>query len=148
MSRAEFHSSLRKFPRLVVAWGVLLAASASASASSDAVRPVTTATFHDRVVETSNHTPVVVEFYAEWCGYCRKLAPVLESLAREYQGRVHFVRVDVDADPEVAARFGIDGVPAVFVFDAGLPLARVDGAVSRRELRDMVDAFSADQYRF
>jgi thioredoxin len=143
MSRSEIHSSLRKFPRLIFAWGVLLAA--SAAASGNAVRPVTTSTFNDRVVETSNYAPVVVEFYAEWCGYCRKLAPVLESMAREYQGRVHFVRVDVDADPDIAARFGIDGVPAVFVFDAGLPLARVDGAASRRELKDMVDAFATVQ---
>jgi thioredoxin len=145
MSRSGFRSSVFIHCLATTLVGLLAGTGTQAGASSDAVRPVTTATFNDRVVETSNHAPVVVEFYAEWCGYCRRLAPVLESLAREYQGRVHFVRVDVDADPEVAARFRIDGVPAVFVFDAGLPLARVDGAVSRRELRDMVDAFSADQ---
>ena len=143
MKRSKFYSCFRPWPRLVVPLGVLLAA--SADASGDAVRPVTTATFNDLVVKTSNHTPVVVEFYAEWCGYCRKLAPVLDSLAQEYQGLVQFVRVDVDSDPDVAARFDVDGVPAVFVFDAGLPLARVDGAVSRRELRNMVDGFSAAQ---
>jgi thioredoxin 1 len=145
MSRSGFRSSVLNHCLAATFVGLLAGTGAQAGASSEAGNPVTTDTFNDRVVETSNHTPVVVEFYAEWCGYCRKLAPILDSLAREYQGRVHFVRVDVDADPDVAARFGIDGVPAVFVFDAGLPLARVDGAVSRRELRDMVDAFSANQ---
>jgi putative thioredoxin len=121
----------------VTTWSV----AAGAAASADPLQ-VTDADFADKVIAASGDLPVVVEFYADWCGYCRKLRPILESLAQEYDGRLHFVRVDVEADPDVAERFGVDGVPVVYVFDAGLPLARIEGRASRRDLKDMIDAFT------
>lgn len=102
---------------------------------------VTDRDFNVAVVDLSTTKPVVVEFFAEWCSHCRPLAVILDDLSRTYGSRVEFVRVDIDSSPALADRFGVDGIPVVYVFDAGLPLARASGLLSRTELQAMIDAF-------
>jgi putative thioredoxin len=75
---------------------------------------VTSQTFETLVVEQSAVVPVVVDFWAAWCGPCRLLSPVLEKLAREYDGKFILAKVDIDRDPEVAGQFGVRSIPAVF----------------------------------
>ncbi len=78
---------------------------------------VTDKDFADQVLQSD--TPVLVDFWAEWCGPCRVLGPVIESLSQEYDGRVKVAKVDVDANQQVAMQFGIRSIPTVMLFDKG-----------------------------
>ena len=71
--------------------------------------------------------PVLVDFYADWCGPCRMLAPTIEKLAKQYEGRVIVAKVNVDHLGQVASRYGIQGIPAVVVFDKGKEVQRLVG---------------------
>ena len=87
--------------------------------NQSAKRPlaVTDKDFGDQVLRSE--TPVLVDFWAEWCGPCRALGPVIESLSEDFAGRVRVAKVDVDANQEVAARYGIRSIPTVILFDKG-----------------------------
>ncbi|GIX50627.1 MAG: thioredoxin [Limisphaera sp.] len=78
--------------------------------------------------------PVLVDFYAPWCGPCRMLAPLLERMAAEWSERVDFVKVNVDEAPELALRYGITGVPTLLLFSKGLPVDRVVGLIQPQAL--------------
>ena len=84
-----------------------------------AVKPVevTDQEFASEILESD--TPVLVDFWAEWCGPCRVLGPVIESLSEEYDGKVKVAKVDVDANQQVAMQFGIRSIPTVILFDKG-----------------------------
>ena len=79
-----------------------------------------------RIVEKADR-PVLVDFYADWCGPCRMLAPAIERLAKDYQGRAIIAKVNVDSLPTIAGQYGIQGIPAVFVFDKGQVVQRLVG---------------------
>ena len=78
---------------------------------------VTDKDFADQVLKSD--TPVLVDFWAEWCGPCRVLGPVIESLSQDYEGRVKIAKVDVDSNQQVAMRYGIRSIPTVMLFDKG-----------------------------
>ena len=89
---------------------------------------VTTETFERDVIERSHELPVVVDFWAEWCAPCRMLGPALESEAGKRSGRLELVKVDVEAEPELAGRYGIMSIPTVMVFRDGEPVTGFVGA--------------------
>jgi thioredoxin 1 len=92
----------------------------------------------ERVVLKANQ-PVLVDFYADWCGPCRMLAPTIEKLAQEYQGRVIVCKVDVDNLSSIAGQYGIEGIPAVFVFDKGKVVERLVGVRPQRDYAQALD---------
>jgi len=100
------------------------------------MQQVTSQTFRAQVLESD--LPVVVDFHADWCGPCHQLAPVLEGLAEEWDGRVRFVKVDIDRNPDVARAYRISSIPAVLLFEEGKPrawsLGAKPGYVLEREL--------------
>ena len=93
---------------------------------------VTDSNFASEVV--SSQTPVLVDFSAEWCGPCKKLAPVVADLAREYEGRLKVGHLDVEISPATAARFGVMSVPTLIFFKGGKASEQLIGAVSRQSL--------------
>ncbi len=99
---------------------------------------ITDATFADEVINSD--VPVVVDFWAEWCGPCKMIAPIVEELAGEYDGKVKFTKLDVDTNPKTAMKFGIRGIPTLLIFNGGeTPVDQVVGAVPKSMLQKRVD---------
>ena len=98
---------------------------------------ITDATFEEEVLNAD--TPVLVDFWADWCAPCKIIAPIVEELAEEYDGQVKFGKVDVDSNPKVATNYGIRGIPTLLIFKAGEPVDQVVGAVSKSVLKQRLD---------
>ncbi len=96
----------------------------------------------DRVVQDAE-VPVLVDFYADWCGPCKTMAPLLDELARNRIGEVLVTKLDTDRNPGMAARFGIRGIPTLIAFRGGREVAREVGAVPRPRLEALVSAAAA-----
>lgn len=101
---------------------------------------VTAANFKQVVLDAPKNVPVLVDFWATWCGPCRVLKPILEKLADEYQGRFILAKVETDANPELAAQFGIRGVPTVKAFLNGEMVDEFSGALPESQVRAFIDA--------
>lgn len=91
-----------------------------------AVSKVTTASFKSEVLESA--LPVVVDFYASWCGPCHHVAPVIEALSHDWEGKVRFVKLDVDASPEIAETYQVFSIPTIVLFEGGEAKAWTVGA--------------------
>ncbi|NRB33982.1 MAG: thioredoxin [Rhodobacteraceae bacterium] len=96
----------------------------------------TDATFDTEVKEAA--TPVVVDFWAEWCGPCKQIGPALEELSEEYEGKVKIVKVDVDQNPSAAAALGVRGIPALFMFKDGEVISNRAGAAPKAALESWI----------
>jgi len=105
---------------------------------SEYVREVSEHDF-DQVVLKSK-TPVLVDFWAEWCGPCRALAPIVEAVAKQYAGAARVVKLNVDDSPAVAQRYGIQGIPTLILFQDGEEKDRIIGAVSIETIARALEA--------
>ena len=90
-------------------------------------------------VVLQSKSPVMVDFWAQWCGPCLASAPVLEELAKEYAGKMDFAKVDVDANGPLAAKYGIAAIPTMLVFKGGQPVQQITGYKPKKELKKVLD---------
>ena len=93
---------------------------------------VTDANFQDEVLNSS--VPVLVDFWAEWCGPCKMIAPNVDQIAQQYEGKLRVGKMDVDSEPGVAERFGIQGIPTLILFKGGQPIQQIVGYRTKEQL--------------
>jgi thioredoxin 1 len=105
--------------------------------SSENILELTTSNFDDETKKAD--APILVDFWAEWCGPCRMVAPVLEQLAKDYAGKVRVGKVDVDEHSSIAARYGVQSIPTLLLFKQGKVVEQYIGATSRDVLAKILD---------
>lgn len=105
---------------------------------SDTMLEITDESFDNEVIQ--NSTPVLVDFWAPWCGPCKALTPTMEKLATEFTGRMVVAKMDVQAHPQAAGRFGIRSIPALLFFRNGQVVDSLTGAVGEDRIRDKMES--------
>lgn len=105
--------------------------------SNELIKYVTDASFDAEVLKAAQ--PVLVDYWAEWCGPCKMIAPILDEVATTYQGKVTIAKMNVDENRDVPAQFGIRGIPTLMIFKSGQLVATKVGALSKAQLTAFID---------
>ena len=95
-------------------------------------------TFQKEVIESN--IPVLVDYWAEWCGPCKMIAPILDDLVSEYDGKLKIAKLNIDENPQTPTKFGIRGIPTLMIFKDGNPEATKVGALSKSQLTTFIDS--------
>lgn len=126
-------------------FGARKPAGAAAAPGGDVVKDVTTATFAKDVIEASRAGPVLVDFWAPWCGPCKQLTPILEKVVRSYNGKVRLVKINIDENQALAAQLRIQSVPTVYAFRDGRPLDGFMGGQPEKAVRQFIDRIVGEE---
>ncbi|MFT3856948.1 MAG: thioredoxin TrxA [Aquabacterium sp.] len=105
--------------------------------SSDLIKHISDASFDADVLQSQQ--PVLVDYWAEWCGPCKMIAPILDEVAKDYAGRLNIAKMNVDQNRDVPAKFGIRGIPTLMIFKGGQLAATKVGALSKAQLTAFID---------
>jgi thioredoxin 1 len=108
---------------------------------SSHIHAISDDSFESEVISSS--VPVIVDFWAQWCGPCKALAPVLEDVSQKYDGKVKFVKLDVDSNPSTPPKFGVRGIPTLILFKDGQVKATQVGMIGKAELMQFIDSHIA-----
>ncbi len=104
---------------------------------SSLVPAVTQASFDSEVLQSES--PVLVEFWATWCGPCKRMKPVVDEIAKDFEGKMKTVKVDIDAEPELASKFNVNGVPTLVLFKNGRPVTTLSGVIAKESLVEQIN---------
>jgi putative thioredoxin len=121
------------------------AAPADSAIKDTAIKETTTATFMADVIEESKHQPVLVDFWAPWCGPCKQLTPVLEKAVRAAKGKVKLAKMDIDKNPEIPGQMGIQSIPAVVAFVNGQPADGFMGALPESQVMQFLERLTKEK---
>lgn len=104
---------------------------------SDHITPITDATFEEEVLKSD--TPVLVDYWAEWCGPCKAISPVLEAVAPDYAGKVKIVKMNIDENPNTPPKYGIRSIPTLMLFKNGVVESTKIGGLNKAQLIEFLD---------
>ena len=104
---------------------------------SENVKEITSLNFSDEVLKSD--TPVLVDFWAEWCGPCRAIGPVVDEIANDYDGKVSVGKLNVDHENQLAMKYGVRSIPALLIFNNGTVVNQIVGAVPKNRITDILD---------